>query len=330
MRYCSLGSTGIRVSQLAFGAGPVSQLLTGGQHDAQRATIEAAVAAGVNWFDTAATYGAGQSEVNLCRALAELDVADRVHIATKVRVMPQQLGDIGAAVRQSVSDSLQRLRLPRITLLQVHNSITSEAGAEPTSIMPQHVLGPGGLLETMCRLRDEGLVVHFGLTGLGEPDALRQVVASGAFAAIQIPYNLLNPSAGRAMPGEFDETDYGNLISDCAARGMGAFAIRVLAGGALAGRPPSPHTHKTPFFPLALYERDCHRADAVAQCLPEGMARVEAAVRFAVSHPGVTSAIIGLGTPEEVAQAVAWLDAGPLDEALAARLIDAALRTVPK
>ena len=328
MRYCPLGSTEIEVSQLAFGAGPVSQLLTGQQHDVQRATIETAVAAGVNWFDTAATYGAGQSETNLGRALNELDLADRVHVATKVRVMPEQLGDIGAAVRQSVAESLQRLRLPRITLLQIHNAITSAAGAEPTSITPQHVIGPGGLLETMCRLRDEGLVAHLGLTGLGEPDALRRVIDSGEFATIQIPYNVLNPSAGRAMPNDFDEPNYGDLISDCAARGMGVFAIRVLAGGALACRPPSPHTRKTPFFPLALYERDCRRADAVARCLPDGMSRTAAAVRFSVSHAGVSSAIIGLGTPDEVEQAVRWLDRGPIDETLAARLTDAALRPV--
>jgi aryl-alcohol dehydrogenase (NADP+) len=104
---------------------------------------------------------------------------------------------------------------------------------------------------------------------------------------------------------------------------MGVFAIRVLAGGALAGRPPSPHTLKTPFFPLALYERDCQRAERLATLLPPGMPREEAAVRFALSHPGVTSAIVGLGTPEEVADAARFAAAGPLDAALCGRLNDA-------
>jgi len=324
MRYHLLGSTGIQVSALAFGAGPVSQLLTGDRVDLQWATIEAAVAAGVNWFDTAATYGAGQSEENLGCALQRLDLKDQVHVATKVRVMPEQFDAITDTVRDSVAASLRRLRLPRVTLLQIHNSITSIAGAEPTSITPQHVLAPGGMLEEMRRLKEQGLVDHFGLTGLGEPEALRRVIDSGEFATIQIPYNLLNPSAGRAMPASFDETNYGDLIGHCAARGMGAFAIRVLAGGALAGRPPSPHTLKTPFFPLALYERDCRRADALAELLPAGMSRTEAAVRFAISHPGVSSAIIGLGSPEEVAEAVRFLDAGPLDASLLARLNGAA------
>jgi aryl-alcohol dehydrogenase-like predicted oxidoreductase len=320
MRYHTLGSTGLQVSALAFGAGPVSQLLTGDRADLQRDTVAAAVEAGVNWFDTAATYGAGQSEENLGRTLAELKLADRVQVATKVRVMPEELGDVVSTVRQSVLDSLRRLRLERITLLQVHNSITSVAGAEPTSLTPEIVLGPGGMLAEMVQLRREGLVEHLGLTGLGEPAALRQVIDSGEFATIQIPYNLLNPSAGRDMPATFGETDYGNLISYCAARGMGSFAIRVLAGGALAGRPPSPHTLKTPFFPLALYEADCRRADAIAAQLPAGMSREEAAVRYAISHPGVTSAIIGLGSPTEVADAVRFVDAGPLDAEVLAQL----------
>jgi aryl-alcohol dehydrogenase-like predicted oxidoreductase len=320
MRYAQLGSTGIGVSAIAFGAGPVSQLLTGDRADVQRATIEAAVAAGVNWFDTAATYGAGSSEDNLGRTLAELQLTKRVHVASKVRVMPDQLGAIRAAVRDSVSASLRRLRTERITLLQIHNSITSVAGAEPTSITPEHVLESGGMLDEMRRLKDQGVAVHLGLTGLGEPEALRRVIDSGEFAAIQIPYNLLNSSAGRLVPVDFSEANYGNLIDYCGRRGMGVFVIRVLAGGAMAGRPPSPHTLKTPFFPLDLYERDCRRAESLVAVLPQGMTPEAAAVRFALSHPKVTSAIIGFATPAEVQDAVRYADAGPLDARLLARL----------
>jgi L-galactose dehydrogenase/L-glyceraldehyde 3-phosphate reductase len=183
------------------------------------------------------------------------------------------------------------------------------------------VLGPGGLLEEMDRLRSEGLVDHLGLTGLGEPAALAEVIAGGAFAAIQVPYNLLNPSAGCAVPPDFDRTDYGNVIDLCHRRGMGVFAIRVLAGGALAGKPPSPHTLKTPFFPLALYEQDCLRAEELARLLPEGMTREESAVRFALSHPAATSAIIGFASPAEVDAVARFASRGPLDEKLLAALV---------
>ena len=97
-------------------------------------------------------------------------------------------------------------------------------------------------------------------------------------------------------------------------------AIRVFAGGALAGRPPSAHTLTTKFFPLAGYERDLRRAEAMRSLLPAGISLPEAAVRFAVHHARVTSAIIGFGSPEEVADAARWAANGPLPDELVATL----------
>jgi aryl-alcohol dehydrogenase-like predicted oxidoreductase len=313
MDYRPLGTTGLSVSAISFGAGPVSQLLTGDPNDSQRATVEAALAAGINWFDTAATYGEGRSESNLGRSLDELRARDHVQVATKVRLMSNDLLAIGRAVRSSVFASLQRLQVERITLLQIHNSITAQAGSQPTSITPSHVLAEGGVLPEMQKLQREGLVQYLGLTGLGEPDALSEVIASGAFATIQIPYNLLNRSAGEPAPADFGEANYGNLITACAARGMGTMAIRVLAGGALVGRAPSPHTLKTPFFPVDLYERDQREAGLLEARLPQGSSLKETAVRFALSHPGVSSAIIGFATPDEVWEIARFAAAGPLD-----------------
>ena len=318
MEYRTLGSTGVRVSAISFGAGPVSQLLVGERNPTQRETVRQAIELGVNWFDTAATYGDGQSEENLGRALSDLGAQEQVHVATKVRLMPNQLRAIGLHVRESVLTSLRRLRLDRIALLQLHNSITTEVGAQPTSLTPAHVLAAGGVLEEFDRLKQQGLVTHLGLTGLGEPAALEQVIGSGAFDTLQIPYNLLNPSAGQSVAADFSEVNYGDLISTCGRRGMGVFAIRVLAGGH-----PSPHTLKTPFFPLELYERDLQRADGLAAQLPAGLGREEAAVRFALSHPAVSSAIIGFASPEQVSQAVRFAAAGPIDPACLARFCEA-------
>jgi aryl-alcohol dehydrogenase-like predicted oxidoreductase len=94
---------------------------------------------------------------------------------------------------------------------------------------------------------------------------------------------------------------------------MGVFAIRVFAGGALAGHAPSEHTKKTLFFPLALYERDRQRAAVLADTLrSHGIDIKEAALRFAAWHGQVSSAIVGFGAAEHVDEAVAYLDAGPL------------------
>jgi aryl-alcohol dehydrogenase-like predicted oxidoreductase len=300
MIYRTLGRTGLRVSAVSFGAGPVSGLMTGIDADAQLATVRKAVDAGINWFDTAAGYGNGLSETNLGTCLAELGAAGAVHVATKVRIPPEAFGDIPEYVRGSVQESLLRLKLPRITLLQLHNGITRERGDEPASVSVRDILGPGGVLEAFRWLHSHGLIDFLGLTGTGHPEAMRGVIGSGQFHALQVPFNMLNPSAGTATPPPPGETDYGNVIGDCAAQQMGVFAVRVYAGGALLNQPPSAHTLRTPFFPLSLYERDLARAARLEKRVAGRMPMAEAAVRFALSHPGVSSAILGLGSPAHV------------------------------
>lgn len=322
MDYRCLGKTGIRVSRLAFGAGPISQLMVGGDGDHQRKVIAHAIERGINWFDTAATYGGGTSEDNLGRGLHELNAAGKVHLATKVRLMPEDLGDIRSAVRRSVEGSLQRLRLPRVTLLQLHNAITERRGDEPTSVTPDDVLRPGGIADALEELKREGVTAHLGLTGIGQPAAMTEVIRSGRFDAIQTPYHLLNPSAGREMENDFAEKNYGNIVAESATAKMGVLAIRVLAGGALAGNPPSPHTLKTPFFPLSLYERDRDRAARLQAALKPGQTLPREAVRFALAHPQIHAAIVGFASTEQIDEAIAALDdSGPrltYDDVLAA------------
>jgi aryl-alcohol dehydrogenase-like predicted oxidoreductase len=305
MHYRILGRTGIRISVLAFGAGPVSGLMTGHDEAAQVAVLRRAVELGINWIDTAAAYGQGSSEANLGRALRQCRGSEAVHVATKVRLTPEQLSSAEDAVRRSVEGSLDRLGLPSVALLQLHNGITRRRGDEPSALSPGDILGPGGVLEAFQRLRDQGLVRHLGLTGTGQPGAMRQVVRSGGFDTIQVPYNLLNPSAGRNVPASFEETNYGNIIADCADGNMGVLAIRVFAAGALLGQPASAHTLKTPFFPLALYERDRERAAELSNLLDAGRTMKEAALRFVLEHPHIHSAIIGFGSPDHVEDAVA-------------------------
>jgi aryl-alcohol dehydrogenase-like predicted oxidoreductase len=296
MIYRALGRTGLRISAIAFGAGPVSGLMTGTDTDAQRAAVTRAIEAGINWFDTAPGYGQGKSEENLGRVLADLG-AGEVHVATKFRLTDDAFANVGDFVRRSVEESLKRLRLSRVTLLQLHNGITRSRGDEPASITPLDVLGP--VSDAFERVRREGLVDHLGLTGTGDPTALREVIHSGHFETVQVPFNILNPSAGLACetPGE---VNYGNIIADCAAKGMGVFAIRVFAGGALVGQPPSAHTLKTPYFPLELYERDQSRAQRLHEKLGDRLPPAELAVRFALTCSGVSSAIVGFGSAQHV------------------------------
>lgn len=294
-----LGRTGLHVPAIAFGAGPVSGLMTGTDYDLQMATVKRALELGIDWFDTAAGYGDGQSETNLGRLLAELGAADRARVATKVRVPPDAFGDVADYVERSLEASLRQLRLPRVALLQLHNGITENRGDEPASVAVADVLRPNGIAAALRRVKDR---CHFiGLTGTGHPEAIRAVIRSGEFDTLQVPYNRLNPSAGQALPVP-GETDYGNVMADCSMKGMGVFAIRVFAGGALLDNEPSAHTRKTPYFPLAGYERDRERARLLRN--DECNTLAGDAVSFVLAHPAVASAIVGFGLPEHVDEAV--------------------------
>ncbi|HEY3969361.1 MAG TPA: aldo/keto reductase [Planctomycetaceae bacterium] len=325
MDYKPLGTTGIRISAVSFGAGPVPALLThGAGHEQQVATLRRALDVGINWFDTAPTYGEGRSEASLGKTLAALGSPD-VHVATKVRITAEGLRDIRGFVRSSFDASLARLRRPGVMLLQLHNSITARRDDQPTSITPEDVLGPGGVAEAFAELRDEGWAAHLGLTGLGDVPSLFEVVRSRAFETIQVPYHVLNPSAASTFVPAGAEANYGNIIVECERLGMGVLAIRVFAGGALAGQPPSDHTRKTKFFPLLVYERDQARAAALTQWMAtepglSGSLPKELALRFVLGHHGVSSALVGFSSPEQIDEALEYAARGPLDPELAVRL----------
>jgi aryl-alcohol dehydrogenase-like predicted oxidoreductase len=314
MRYRLLGSTGIPISEVAFGAGPVSGVMTDPSPDRACIVVAHAIRSGINWFDTAAGYGAGQSETNLGIALKSITPSEPVHVATKVRLVTNDQADLRTQVVNSFRASLQRLQLPRATLLQIHNSITRNRDDEPTSITPDDVLGPRGILDALEDLRSRGFVDHFGLTGIGQPEPLRDVIRSGRFATIQAPFHLLNPTALVPSTLPSAKPDYGGFLRDAAKVGMGIMAIRVFAGGALLDAPPSAHTLKTPFFPLDLYERDRTVAVKIATQLGRDVPMSQWALKYVLSHTEVATAILGLATPHEIDAAVSVSERGPLTE----------------
>ncbi len=306
MQYTTLGRTGLHVSRVAFGCGPVSGLMTSDNQDLQHDAVRAALDRGINWFDTAPGYGQGSSERNLGRVLKALrgQTAVPIHVATKVRVLAESEESFDSQIRRSVELSLQRLQVERVTLLQLHNGMTKSTGDEPFSLSVEQILGRGSIAETLCRLRDDGHVDFTGLTGTGQPDVMKEVLGSGLFDTIQAPFNLLNPSAGAEMSAEFDDRNYGNIFEDCRRLNLGVFAIRVFAAGALLGAPPGAHTLSTPFFPLSLYERDLqHAAKLTDDSSSATRVSPSMALKFVLQHPAVHSAIIGFGNADHIASA---------------------------
>lgn len=314
MKYNILGRKGLRVSQLGFGCGSIGGLLVRGEYPAMRQAVSRAIELGINYFDTAAQYGNGQSEVNLGAVLRELRA--EVLIGTKVRLIGKDVGRIGEAITRSVEGSLRRLGCETIDLIQLHNCIgfSWEPEKEPDQIGFSDL---DIVIGTFEALKQQGKVRFWGITAMGETDALRATVATGGFQSIQVPYNLLNPTASATASEGFPFQDYGQLIDRAAQQGIGVIAIRILAGGALSGnleRHPVASTYVNPIASEEVYGNDVARARRYSFLVEEGMVSnlVEAAVRFVVSQANISIALVGISSLEQLEQAVKYVERGPL------------------
>jgi len=314
------GRTGMRLSVLGFGCGAVGGLMVRGDAADQERTIARAIAAGVNYFDTAVQYGDGQSETNLGRVLQQLKPAN-VAVGTKVRLPPGEFGRIDEAIRTSLEGSLARLRLDRVDILHLHNPITENGGGPALSV--RQVLDE--VAPVFERLREQGKIRFLGITALGETAALHRVIEARVFDSAQVVYNMLNPSAAGALPPRYPAQDYGRLFDHTEASGVGVVGIRVLAGGALSGSParhPIAGPAPEPIGSAMRYDADIDRARRLMPLIEEGFAAslTEAATRFALSHPAMGTILVGMATPQQFEDALAAVEKGPLPQAALDRL----------
>ena len=206
----AFGRTGMQLSVLGFGCGAVGGLMVRGDPRDQERTIARALAAGVNYFDTAVAYGNGESENNLGRVLHSLKPANVV-VGTKVRLPSADFGTIANAVAKSLEDSLTRLRRDRVDIFHLHNAITETGGGEALSV--RQVLGD--VVPAFERLRQQGKTRFLGLTAVGDTAALQRVIDAGAFDSAQVVYNMLNASAATALPGELSGTGLRAAVRSC-------------------------------------------------------------------------------------------------------------------
>ena len=314
------GRTGMRLSVLGFGCGAVGGLMVRGGAADQERTIARAIAAGVNYFDTAVLYGDGESEKNLGRVLHKLKPADVV-VGTKVRLPPGETGRIADAVRISLEGSLARLRLDRVDILHLHNPVAENGDGSALSV--RQVLDD--VVPAFERLRQQGKIRFLGMTALGDTAALRQVIDARVFDSAQVVYNMLNPSAACELPPGYPAQDYGRLFDSTEAAGVGVVGIRVLAGGALSGsaeRHPIAGQAPEPLGSAMSYDADIGRARRLMPLVEEGFAAslTEAATRFALSHPAMGTILVGMATPQQFEDALAAAEKGPLPQAALDRL----------
>lgn len=315
MEQRTLGRTGLKVSVLGFGCGAVGGLMVKGSAADQERAIGRALDLGINYFDTAPMYGNGESEKNLGRALKNLRHAD-VLVGTKVFIPQADRGHIAEAITRALDESLRRLGLEQIDIYQLHNFI-SEGGSEDT--IAAHV-ALAEAAPALARLRQQGKARNIGFTSVGETPALQRVLDAAVFETAQLSYNLLNPSAGGPVASGYPAQDFGDILGRAQKTSTGVIGIRVLAGGALSAvetRHALGMPKVDPIGTSATYAADVARAKRLQPLVDAGHADslIEAGLRFAISHPAMSTILVGYSSLEQLEFAAKSVNKGPLSRA---------------
>lgn len=309
MQTRTLGRTGLQISELVVGAGAVGGLFVRGTADEQRKALAVAADAGINWVDTAPLYGQGASETALGQALSSS--LFQPHLSTKVMIDVRDLADIPGQVERSLVQSLGRLGRDKVTLLQLHNPLADRAAGH--ALQAGQVLRSGGVLDGLRKVRDAGLCDFIGLTALGDAAAIIETIDSGGFDTAQVYFNLLNPTAVRAVPAGYPGARFDGVLDACARQRMGTLAIRIFSAGVIAT--DARHGREAPLTRGDTVDSETGKAAAMTAALGTSYGtRAQAAVRFVLRERGLHAAVVGFERLAYLEEAIAAQAMGPLPD----------------
>lgn len=162
--YRQIGHTELRASEIGFGCGGNAGLMVRGGPSEQQRVVARAIELGINYFDNAPDYGDGAAEENLGRVLKALQI--RPVITSKVEVRHVDLGDIAGHVVRSTEQSLKRLGLEALDILQIHNGPAWPPprleGQVYTQLWIEDYLRPGGAIDGLQRVLRDGKARYVG------------------------------------------------------------------------------------------------------------------------------------------------------------------------
>lgn len=309
MRYRALGRTGFEISDVACGLWGMSGW--SGSDDAESLhALQLAVDLGCNFFDTAWAYGDGKSDGFLGRILAA-NPGKRIYAASKIppknRKWPGQptydYNDVFPAGHVfEHADMIRRaLGVDTIDVLQFH--VWEDAWTDRPEFR-----------DTVEKLKRDGIVRAFGLSlNRWQPANGIRAIRKGLVDAVQVIYNV------------FDQNPEDELFPVCAEYNIGVIARVPLDEGSLGGK----MTRETKFpagdwragyFNAKNLSETMDRVDALRGDLPEGMTLPDAAIRFILANPVVSTIIVGMRKEQHVRGNLALSDAGGLDAAEMERL----------
>jgi len=303
-----LGRTGWRVSEIGYGAWQIGGTMWGEVGEAEaRSVLDSALEAGIDFFDTALAYGHGRSERLVGEVLRAAGERDRVKVATKVPPLNWQwparpevpISEVFPAewIRECAMRSLANLGGDPIDLLQLH-------------VWTDAWLNQSEWFEALSALKEEGVIRAFGVSvNDHDPGSATGVTGSGRIDTIQVIYNVFDQSAEEALFGAAQAAD------------VGVIARVPLDEGSLAGG-----FDESTSFPEGDMRRTYFRGDRLTETVRRvsrlrpllqtgGQTLAQGALRFCLSHPAVSTVIVGTVNASHIhedaaASALGQLDAG--------------------
>jgi aryl-alcohol dehydrogenase-like predicted oxidoreductase len=286
-----LGNSGLELTPIGIGAWAMGgggwQFAWGPQDDDESiAAIHAALDHGVNWIDTAAVYGLGHSEEVVARALEGR--SNRPYVFTKCERIWNDDRQIQKSlkcdsIRRECEASLKRLKVDVIDLYQIH-------WPEPDEDVEEG-------WETLAKLRQEGKVRWIGVSNFSV-EQLERARKIAPITSLQPPYSAISPEI------EDQQLPY------CLRHGIGVIVYSPMKSGLLTGKmtrdrvaalPEDDFRKRAPAFQEPRLTRNLALADLMRKVGERhGRSAGEVAIGWALRHPAVTAAIVGMRSASQV------------------------------
>jgi aryl-alcohol dehydrogenase-like predicted oxidoreductase len=279
MEYVQLGRSDLQISRIGFGCMSLNEVYADNEKILHRA-----VNLGINFFDTADLYAKGMNEIAVGKALKPF--RKDVYIASKVGNQWRADGSGWTwnprkeYILEQVEGSLQRLQIDCIDLYQLHGGTIDDPIDES--------------IEAFELLKQQGKIRHYGISSI-RPNVIREYIKRSNIVSVMMQYSLLDRRPEETCLQLLQENNIGVLARGAVAQGL------------LINKPAKAYLNYSP-------QEVAQAAAAVRTVSNEKRNAAQAALRYVLQHPAISSAVAGIRTNEQLEEAVAALQTPALTE----------------
>lgn len=294
MNYRTLGRTGLRISEIGYGAWGIGKSgWIGASDDESLQALRRSIELGLNFIDTALGYGDGHSEKLVGQVVREQAAKGKdIYVATKI---PPKNGQWPARAGVSADETFTAEHVIACTERSL-----SHLGLETIDVQQFHVwsdewVGQGSWLEGVQKLKEQGKIRHFGVSiNDHQPENAIKLIETGVVDTVQVIYNI------------FDQSPEDHLLPACEKHNVGVIVRVALDEGGLTGKVTSGTTFDEGDFRNHYFRGDrkqevFDRVQKIAADLGVSLEEMpEIALRYVLSHPAVSTVIPGMRTVRNV------------------------------